>query len=116
MMMNDDMHLRKFKRRREDDSDIATIKRRAVSPGLSAQNSPVLQQSPGQKGDGPAEVWGLPPASVSGTGNGNGAARREDGGRGSMGGSVGGGVAVGKKLGLQGMVDTHDGLMKMSIE
>ena len=116
MMMNDDMHLRKFKRRREDDSDIATIKRRAVSPGLSAQNSPVLQQSPGQKGDGPAEVWGLPPASVSGTGNGNGAARREDGGRGSMGGSVGGGVAVGKKLGLQGMVDTNDGLMKMSIE
>lgn len=106
--MSDDMHLQQFKkRRREDDFDIATIKRRAVSPGMSQQNSPVLAQgSPGAKDGG---AWGAPPekkregGSVSGEG--------QAGGRN---GSASG--AGGKKLGLQGMVDTNDGLMKMSIE
>ncbi|WPH01053.1 Hypothetical protein R9X50_00388800 [Acrodontium crateriforme] len=100
--MNDDVHLKKFKRRREDDFDMATIKRRAVSPGISAQNSPVLStQSPSQKDIN--GLWGMPPdkkdkAYTTTT---------------ALGTPLG---QTGKKIGLQGMVDTNDGLMKMSIE
>ncbi|KAK5135805.1 hypothetical protein LTR08_004632 [Meristemomyces frigidus] len=105
--MNDDVVLKKFKRRREDDFDIATIKRRAVSPGMgSAQNSPVLTHSPGQR-DG---QWGQPPDRKKEEVM---AARSNSGGSGSLAGLSNG---TGKKLGLQGMVDTNDGLMKMSIE
>ena len=112
-VINDDVHLNKFKRRREDDFDIATIKRRAVSPGMSsAHNSPVLTHSPTQRDV--VGVWGQPP-------------ERKDKGppeqgvlqtvrSNSGGGGVGNLVASGKKLGLQGMVDTNDGLMNMSIE
>ena len=113
--MSDDMHLQQFKkRRREDDFDISTIKRRAVSPGMSAQNSPVLTQSPTQK-DG----WGAPPerrkeSDVTGAQQSQG--RSGSAGGGGGGGGSGGVGAGGKKLGLQGMVDTNDGLMKMSIE
>ena len=163
--LSDDMHLNRFKRRRDDDFDIGTIKRRAVSPGMSAQNSPVLTHSPTQKdinnsSSSSAAGWGQPPEkknqsssqppsassdvsqasqlppplslagsrhgsggstmSVASTGtlapnvsNGtNGSAAGT--GTGSAPGSSGGGT--GKKLGLQGMVDTNDGLMKMSIE
>ncbi|QIX01770.1 hypothetical protein AMS68_007287 [Peltaster fructicola] len=121
--MTDDMHLKKFKRRREDDFDIATIKRRAVSPGMSAQNSPVMTASPFQK-DG---NWGMPPerkrereintASSEGSMSSQIPAVRS-GSTGSVGTPVmsGGFNSHGKKLGLQGMVDTNDGLMKMSIE
>lgn len=127
--VNDDMHLKKFKRRREDDFDIATIKRRAVSPGLSAQNSPVLtSHSPSQRDTGGS--WGLPPdrrargdtpslssdpsmsssQSQSQPQRGNGSLSLASG---SSGGNL---VSQGKKLGLQPMSDTNDGLMKMSIE
>jgi len=127
--VSDDMHLKKFKRRREDDFDIATIKRRAVSPGLSAQNSPVLtSHSPSQRDTGGS--WGLPPdrrargdtpslssdpsmsssQSQSQTQRGNGSMSL------ASGTSNGNLVSQGKKLGLQPMSDTNDGLMKMSIE
>lgn len=120
--MSDDLHLQQFKkRRREDDFDISTIKRRAVSPGMaSAQNSPVLAQSPSQR-DG----WGGPPEKKNGGSIGGGgdilgpvmsaqsSQQSRQGSTGGGGGSVGGG---GKKLGLQGMVDTNDGLMKMCLE
>jgi hypothetical protein len=101
------------KRRREDDFDIVSFKRRAVSPGMSVHNSPVMQ-SPMQRDINP---WVPRPASGSGsekggfesgfgngngTGNGNGFARHNGYGT--------------KRVGLQGMVDTNDGLMKMSIE
>ncbi len=139
--VNDDMHIKKFKRRREDDFDIATIKRRAVSPGMSAQNSPVLQtHSPSQKEAGVA--WGMPPERKDGAGKILPASAgselsdvskipmlsttptnvAQQGSRHGSGGSsisLPGGTVVagtGKKLGLQGMVDTNDGLMKMSIE
>lgn len=75
------------KRRRDDDFDMASFKRRAVSPGMSVHNSPTMQ-SPMQR-----EPWGVRPPS-------NG-----DGKNGSL-----------KRVGFQGMVDTNDGLMKMSIE
>ena len=170
-VMNDDMHLNRFKRRRDDDYDIGTIKRRAVSPGMSAQNSPVLTQSPTQKeiaGNSSTTGWGQPPErknqGSSQTQNGSQKERESPsqppsagseisqssqippplslaGSRHGSGGSTvsmastGGtmtpsvsntatasgssGTATpgqGKKLGLQGMVDTNDGLMKMSIE
>ena len=113
--MNDDMHLKKFKRRREDDFDIATIKRRAVSPGMSSQNSPILAQSP-QYRDG---VWGQPPerkkeGSTGGSGEGglqqwrsgstgsNASAVNGGGGSGGGGGGGTGSLASqGKKLGLR---------------
>ena len=98
------------KRMREDDFDINYFKRRAVSPGLSLQNSPVLPQSPLQRDGG---WWGTPKSNrdvpsvhvcgdkVSSTGS-----------NGSMNGPGG----ASKRVGLQGMNDTHDGLMNMSIE
>ena len=167
-VMNDDMHLNRFKRRRDDDFDIGTIKRRAVSPGMSAQNSPVLTQSPTQKeiaGSSSTAGWGQPPErkngsqtqplsqkdreslsqpvsagsetsmssqvppplSLAGSRHGSGGSTVSMASAGTGGtltpnitngssapGSSGG--AGGKKLGLQGMVDTNDGLMKMSIE
>ena len=80
------------KRMRDDDFDPNYFKRRAVSPGLSVQNSPVLPQSPGW--------WGTP--------------KREE--RVSSNGSAGSGAGTGKRVGMQGMNDTNDGLMNMSIE
>ena len=80
------------KRMRDDDFDPSYFKRRAVSPGLSVQNSPVLPQSPGW--------WGTP--------------KREE--RISSNSSAGSGSGTGKRVGLQGMNDTNDGLMNMSIE
>jgi hypothetical protein len=80
------------KRRRDDDFDPTSFKRRAVSPGMSVHNSPIMQ-SPMQRDVTP---WGSRPPS-------NG-----EGGKGANGGL--------KRVGFQGMVDTNDGLMKMSIE
>ncbi|CZS96711.1 uncharacterized protein RCO7_02570 [Rhynchosporium graminicola] len=80
------------KRRRDDDFDPTSFKRRAVSPGMSVHNSPIMQ-SPMQRDSQP---WGSRPPS-----NGDGKA-------GTNGGP--------KRVGFQGMVDTNDGLMKMSIE
>jgi len=98
------------KRRRDDDFDANSFKRRAVSPGLSLQSSPVLPQSPAQKDNG---WWGLPPkqnreipaAHVTGErANSNGSA------------SSSSGPGPPKRVGFQGMSDTNDGLMNMSIE
>ncbi|KAL9101534.1 MAG: hypothetical protein Q9163_003210 [Psora crenata] len=80
------------KRMRDDDFDPNYFKRRAVSPGLSVQNSPILPQSPCW--------WGAP--------------KKDE--RVSSGGSAGSGNGTGKRVGLQGMNDTNDGLMNMSIE
>jgi len=114
------MHLQQFKkRRREDDFDISTIKRRAVSPGMSAQNSPVLAQSPSHKDAG---GWGQPPERKKESSSSQSMldmlpTLSAQSSQQSRNGSVSGGtVTPGKKVGLQGMVDTNDGLMKMSIE
>jgi hypothetical protein len=85
------------KRGRDDDLDPSSFKRRAVSPGMSVQSSPVLQHSPGFNGD---KAWGqMPPPK---TGN----ERSNSSGAGSS----------NKRVGLQGMVETNDSLMNMSIE
>ena len=95
------------KRRRDDDLDEYSIKRRAVSPGLSVHNSPVLSQSPASR-----DLWGsakLTKEPSSGT--------IVSGERSNSGGSATMTPSLGpKRVGLQGMTDTSDGLMNMSIE
>lgn len=118
------------KRRRDDDFDPVSIKRRAVSPGMSVHNSPIMQ-SPLQRdmvpwGSRPGSVGGdaaNKPASVSsapsengsqagGAGGGGGAntgGNNSGGGPGRVGGNKG-------RVGFQGMIDTNDGITKLSIE
>ena len=95
------------KRCRDDDFDATSFKRRAVSPGLSVQGSPVLPQSPGFNGE---KSWGHPPPK-SGLHSMPTGDRNNGGGSGS-----GSGSGSGKRIGLQGMTETHDSLMNMSIE
>jgi D-3-phosphoglycerate dehydrogenase len=119
------------KRRRDDDLDPVSIKRRAVSPGMSVHNSPVMQ-SPLQRDTAP---WGATgsggglslsrPGSVGGdSSNGGVGPGRTGAGSGSGAGSEngsshGGGTRVvgGKgRVGLQGMVETNDGITRLSID
>lgn len=105
------------KRRRNNDDfddDPANFKRRAVSPGsaMSVHNSPVLQ-SPMQRDVHP---WGSRPTASAGT-----SATANTGGGASdvnSNGNTNGTPAKGapKRVGMQGMADTNDGLMKMSID
>ena len=105
------------KRRRDDDLDPVALKRRAVSPSVSVHNSPVMQ-SPMQRDAAP---WGSRPGSNCGDRGGSSAASDS----GSIGGTPGS-VSVGAtgriggggkgRVGFQGMVDTSDGMMRMSIE
>jgi hypothetical protein len=90
------------KRRRDDDFDPASFKRRAVSPGLSVASSPVLPQSP-------VMSWGLPPSMAPKT-NGH-----ENGRSNSGGSSVSNGNGM-KRVGMQGMIETNDAIMAMSID
>ncbi|KAF1349943.1 hypothetical protein BDV97DRAFT_352819 [Delphinella strobiligena] len=118
---------RKFgKRRREDDFDIASIKRRAVSPSLSLTNSPVVVASPARseiiasrEGASLTSTWGQPPKTMTRESSMSAAVepcRRNS--NGSTGATMMTTSTVGppKRVGLQGMVDTNDGIMKMSIE
>lgn len=89
------------KRRRDDDLDPNSFKRRAVSPGMSVQSSPILPQSPMVKESifwGPA-VKPLPGALSS----------ENSSSSSSHSNTV-------KRVGLQGMNETNDGLMNMTIE
>lgn len=100
------------KRMRDDDFDPYFFKRRAVSPGLSLQNSPILPQSPLQRDGG---WWGMQSKYGRET-----TGAQAVGDRISSGGSASSGNGAppvsGKRVGLQGMSDTNDGLMNMSIE
>lgn len=98
------------KRRRDDDFDEASIKRRAVSPGVSVHNSPIVSQSPAQRD---SSLWGPTTkagreASISGPST---SERSNSGGSMSLTPTLGP-----KRFGLHGMIDTSDGFMKMSIE
>jgi capping protein alpha len=98
------------KRRRDDEFDETSIKRRAVSPGVSVHNSPIISQSPAQR-DG--NLWGTSTKtgrepSISGQSNGE---RSNSGGSMSMTPTLGP-----KRVGLMGMENANDGFMKMSIE
>lgn len=98
------------KRRRDDDFDLdpSSLKRRAVSPGMSVHNSPVML-SPMQR---EFNLWGSRPASNNTSGSVS-VNEKNGSASGGEGRSTGGGA---KRIGFQGMVDTNDGLMKMSIE
>lgn len=87
------------KRRRDDDLDSESFKRRAVSPGMSVQNSPILTHSPIVKD---TNAWVVPPKSAA-------PLFPEQ----NTNTNTNGGV---KRIGLQGMNETNDGLMNMSIE
>jgi hypothetical protein len=87
------------KRRRDDDLDSVFSKRRAVSPGMSVHSSPVLPQSPVMTSDKP---WGKPPLK-----NNNGGGERSN---------SGGSISGMKKVGLQGMTETNEAIMSMSID
>jgi hypothetical protein len=95
------------KRRRDDDFDPVSFKRRAVSPGMSVHNSPIMQ-SPLQRDVAP---WGSRPGSVGGDTTGKSGAPSESGSQGSR----AAGAAKGR-VGFQGMIDTNDGITKLSIE
>ncbi|CCU78504.1 hypothetical protein BGHDH14_bgh01437 [Blumeria hordei DH14] len=84
------------KRMRDYDFDLIDIKRRAVSPSMSTHNSPIIQ-SPMQRDN---IAWGSRPSSKCGL---------NETGKQS-------GNSVPKWVGFQGVMDTNDGLMKMSIE
>lgn len=98
------------KRRREDDLDPIYFKRRAVSPGMSLQNSPVLPQSPAQKDGG---WWGIPPKPTRETPGGHVAGEKVNNNGAAVSAN---GLGLSKRIGFQGMSDTNDGLMNMSIE
>ena len=106
------------KRRRDDDFDPALFKRRAVSPGVSLQNSPVLPPSPATR-DGwwPGRGSRDTPSSMGSIGGGGGGAgngeRSNSGASNSAGGSTG---TVGKRVGMQGMNDANDALMQLGID
>ncbi|KAG6002287.1 hypothetical protein E4U21_003278 [Claviceps maximensis] len=107
------------KRRRDDDFDPCSFKRRAVSPSMSAHNSPI-PQSPMQRDSAP---WGSRSGSVGGERGGGSSAQSDTG---SVSGGTPGNISSsagapgrqnGKgRVGFQGMVDTNDGIMRMSIE
>jgi hypothetical protein len=131
------------KRRRDDDLDPISFKRRAVSPGMSVHNSPVMQ-SPLQRDMAPwgsrpgsnagerdfrdgqgGRLSGSSAVSENGSqaGCGSSSAQGNAAGSGGGGGAAGGGggsqgrVNGGKaRVGYQGMVDTNDGITKLSIE
>ncbi|MCJ1380056.1 hypothetical protein MMC17_003159 [Xylographa soralifera] len=98
------------KRRRDDDLDPNVFKRRAVSPGVSLQNSPILPPSPAQRESG---WWAMQAKANREVLNGHAAGERV-----SSSGSNNGASNLGppKRIGFQGMNDTNDGLMNMSIE
>ncbi|KAL5343582.1 hypothetical protein BJX70DRAFT_385367 [Aspergillus crustosus] len=99
------------KRRREDDFDPNLFKRRAVSPSMSAQSSPIMPNSPAVMDTGP-NIWGPPPKSAIGplfndrsepaTRNGNAPTTPHTG--------------TLKRVGMHGMNEANDGFMNMSIE
>lgn len=109
------------KRRRDDDLDPVSFKRRAVSPGLSVHNSPV-PQSPLQRDTAAAAAWGSRPGSNGGDRGGSSAASESGSMGGTSGNAQGGGSNPGTRpngkgrIGFQGMADTNDGMMRMSIE
>ena len=99
------------KRMRDDDFDPNYFKRRAVSPGMSLQNSPILPQSPLQRDGG---WWGPQPKTARETPGVQVIGERVSSGGSASSGS--GSVGPQKRVGFQGMSDTNDGLMNMSIE
>ena len=96
------------KRRRDDDLDCTSIKRRAVSPGVSVHNSPILAQSPG------AREWGYS-RKASRENSVSGPAGERSNSCASL-ASTSTSLGPPKRVGLQGMTDANDSLMRMCID
>lgn len=99
------------KRQRDEDldADAGNFKRRAVSPGMSVHNSPIMQ-SPMQY----APPWGPRPGSGDKSGGGSGTGTgppSENGDKRPPPGTMHKG-----RVGFQGMSDTNDGITRLSIE
>jgi len=94
------------KRRRDDDLDLSSFKRRAVSPGMSVQSSPVLPHSTTAKENSHSTQF---PQSAVGS-----AAGQSN--HGAEHGASNGHLGTVKRVGLQGMNETNDGLMNMTID
>jgi hypothetical protein len=93
------------KRRRDDDLDLSSFKRRAVSPCMSVQSSPVLPHSTTvRENSHSAQFAKSAVGSTSGQSNG-----AEHGANNGHPGPL-------KRVGLQGMNETNDGLMNMTID
>ncbi|PYH92479.1 hypothetical protein BO71DRAFT_485365 [Aspergillus ellipticus CBS 707.79] len=115
----------KRKRRRDDDFDPNLLKRRAVSPSMSVQSSPIMPNSPVVKDTSPS-IWGAPRSNLgslfperagesprgSHVSHGNHANANGNGNHANRANHTG----TLKRVGLQGMTETNDGLMNMSIE
>lgn len=88
------------KRRRDDDFDMQSFKRRAVSPSMSVHGGSPVVASPvaSAAARNQSVPRDIPPLekTISGGGSNGGTAPR--------------------RVGLQGMVDTNEGIMRMSIE
>jgi hypothetical protein len=94
------------KRRRDDDLDLSSFKRRAVSPGMSVQSSPILPHSTIVKENShSAQFTKSAVGSASGQSN-----------HGAEHGANNGHPGPLKRVGLQGMNETNDGLMNMTID
>lgn len=131
------------KRTRDDDLDQYSLKRRAVSPSLSVSNSPVVRPSPKRRdSDRDRETWGDPPRTMREGSIGASASAEwaqtqaqnqpqtlrccRSNSNGSAGSSISGpsvpangnafSLSTPRRVGLQSMTDTNDGLMKMSID
>ncbi|PWY70912.1 hypothetical protein BO70DRAFT_365227, partial [Aspergillus heteromorphus CBS 117.55] len=110
----------KRKRRRDDDFDPNLFKRRAVSPSMSVQSSPNMPNSPVVKDTSPS-IWGAPRSNLgslfpdrpveSGSRSGNGHTHGNNHNHNHTGNHTG----TLKRVGLQGMTETNDGFMNMSI-
>ncbi|KAJ5133102.1 hypothetical protein N7476_003669 [Penicillium atrosanguineum] len=103
------------KRRRDDDFDPNLFKRRAVSPSVSAQSSPVLTHSSvvdnGPSIWGPSFKLGAPFSERPSTSSDNG-----HGGSNNNNNRTTPHAGGTKRVGLQGMTEASDGFMNMSIE
>ncbi|EAW06517.1 uncharacterized protein ACLA_082070 [Aspergillus clavatus NRRL 1] len=99
------------KRRRDDDFDPNLFKRRAVSPSMSVQSSPIMPNSPAVKDTG-HNIWGPPPKSNLGALFPD-RPSTEIPIRNTPNTPHAGPL---KRVGLQGMTETNDGFMNMSIE
>ncbi|KAL4863594.1 hypothetical protein BDV12DRAFT_189594 [Aspergillus spectabilis] len=97
------------KRRREDDFDPNLFKRRAVSPSMSAQSSPIMPNSPAVMDTGP-NIWGPSPKSTIGPLFSD---RSEHTARNAPTTPHTGTL---KRVGMLGMNEANDGFMNMSIE
>ncbi|KAE8386262.1 hypothetical protein BDV23DRAFT_163624 [Aspergillus alliaceus] len=100
----------KRKRRRDDDFDPNLFKRRAVSPSMSVQSSPVMPNSPAVRETG-TSIWGPPKSNI-----GSLFPDRPSTESSNRNPSTTGHAGHMKRVGLQGMTETNDGFMNMSIE